>query len=267
MADTNIGAANNGDGDYAPVKAPQPVEDDVWAFASKKPKKKKEACNWDFDQPAAEPSGSGDFDYGWGNFTTKTENTASIKETKDEDPGRQESKPDIPAVDDWSSWLCKKKEKKTKKTTMPELEDQVKAIGSEVPQNANGATNAAEMPVNSSFHGRDAWEPGHGAVGSCLCERCVDEARQKVEVQLKEPNWTSNYIGKLQAQISLLENRNEMLSKKSRRSRRYSYSSISDASCSDDDERTPVTFHPGPMVVGPPKPAEAAQEEAELKIR
>ena len=254
-------------------------DDDVWAsWGMKKGKKSKKAkvVSPISERPISEKAGNGDWDFGWGfnrGVSEPSKIASSIEDTQPAqlEQARQET------VDDAGSCFSPKdiKREKLGTTLCPAFDEGnfTTSTKSEMQQPVQEAKEHTEPPVKSASNIEDievVSELGHGAVGSCLCDRCVNDARQKVEQQLKEPNWTSNYISKLQAQISLLELRNETLSQ--RRSRRYSYSESSVASLSDDDEPSPFCRSargpPGPdnNVVVIDQPAEPVQEDGGLKV-
>ncbi|KAL8796093.1 MAG: hypothetical protein Q9195_001425 [Heterodermia aff. obscurata] len=252
------------------VDEPTFQDDDVWAnFGIKKGKKSKrtKVVSPTLEEPAPEKSGNVDWDFGWpSNRGVPEPSTTEDDQQVQHEPTRREI-----VDDDWSSFIPKKK----KPTLCPDFDEGIVSTSTkpEMAQPLQEAKEQVEPPVKSAnnIEGIEVvTEPGHGAVGSCLCERCVNDARQKVEQHLKEPNWTSNYISKLQAQISLLEIQNGNLSQ--RRSRRYSYSESSIASLSDDGEPSPFCN----TTRGPPgtrnnviiidEPAEPVQEDGGLKV-
>ena len=275
MADPNTDTVHGQNGTTL-VGDPTLQDDDIWAqFGTKKGKKSKKTkvVSPTSEEPTPEKSGNYDWDFGWASNRGVSEPAQPAASVEDGQPIQLEPARRETGDEDWSSFFPKKKNSGI--TLCPVSDEGTTTTGtkSEMPQPVQEAKEQVEPPVKSASNIDDIEvvnEPGHGAVGSCLCERCVNEARQKVEQQLKEPNWTSNYISKLQAQISVLELRNETLSQ--RRGRRYSFSESSIASLSDDGE--PSAFcntargPPGPEnnIIVIDQPAEPAKEDRGLKV-
>ena len=272
MADPNNGPSNDGQSETMLVEQPQPVDDDIWAsLVTKKGKKKKsKVLDWDSEQPAVENPGTENWYFDWGFNKGTPQVSKDANGAQDGQPGGPEPAPQNAADDDWSSRLPKKK--KGKKVASFASDKVIADTGndSKAPDAAKEAEKPADQSMKLAGKVEDAAEFGHGAVGSCLCERCVNEAREKVKEQLKEPNWTSNYISKLEGQISQLQLRDEALSYRPRRSRRYSYSDCSSmGSLLDDEEHRQVAIpltktRDSEVVVG--EVAEPAQEESGLKV-
>ena len=257
-----------------PLKAedePQPVDDDLWAFAVKKDKKKKkkvaEPDETASEQPPPENAGFGGWGDNWGTTkwgfgTPNTKNVQAQDAKQDSKSGLADlNEPSAPSnEDDWTAaWAIPKKKKKGRSGDDFAPAETAKVVVTEEPKEC-------EKP---SVDLNEEAPPGHGAIGACVCDGCMKDARNKIADQLQEPSWTSNYISKLQAQISNLEHANMSLEMASRRSRRYSYSDCSSASPSDD-ERPPIRFPayvpPPPEVVADENTEQAALEENGLKV-
>lgn len=273
MAEFKTGLSNDGQIEEMPAEQLQPVDDDLWAgLTTKKGKKKKtKVVDPDSEQPAVKNPGTGDWDFDWGFNKGTRQNTDDAKGDQDGQPGGQKAAPQNAADDDWSFWVPKKK--KEKKVTALASDKVTADTGnaSKVPAAAKEAEKPADQVMKLADKVEDTAAFGHGAVGSCLCDRCVNDAREKVKEQLKEPNWTSNYISKLEGQISQLQLREEALNYRPRRSRRYSYSDCSSVgSLSDDEEHLPVAFPPTRLpdskVVVIDELLEPAHEEGGLKV-
>lgn len=252
----------------------QPAEGDPWGDfgLSKKGKMKKNraVCSSSpvLEQPAAAGVTNGTWGDSWNTDKWGFTNPAvNALETADDASGKEcgpssEGEPALQSAadGDWSAFLTPK-EKKSKKRRVPEFGD-MDQIRPEPAQPVEKTKTDSEPSVKA-----DVNEPGHGPVGSCTCERCLDDARLKVEEQLKEPSWTSNYISKLQARISHLEAQNENMG---RSSRHYSSYPSSIASLADEDESPIVTLpsHAAPCSEGVivDGPTNNAQKETALKV-
>ncbi|KAG7004914.1 hypothetical protein G7Y79_00022g051350 [Physcia stellaris] len=264
MADSNNGLSNDGQSETKPVENPQFVDDDIWAsFATAKGKKKKnKAADW------AENPATGNWGSDWGSYKETPQVPKEANGAQDGQPDGQDSAPQNAADDDWSSWNFKKT--KGKKVTSLASDKVTADTGkdSEAPDAAKEVEKPADQSEELADKVENTAEFSHGAVGSCLCDRCVNDAREKVKEKLKKPNWTSNYISKLEGQISQL---NEALSYRPRRSRRYSYSDCSSVdSLSDDEEHKqvafPLTKTRDSKVVVIDEVAKPTQEETGLKV-
>ena len=241
---------------------PQTADKDPWAaFFPKKDKKTSTdltgPASQDAEPPAIKSSGKGTWGDSWP--ATKlyfNEPAPAATEATDKSNGTinvtAETVKQGSEEDDWPAFTAKpKKKKKGKKTeTVPDPWD-FSTRPVEKP-NVDGQSSVKLDSISAS-----ADEPGHGAVGSCTCERCLDDARRKVEEQLKEPSWTSNYISKLQARITHLEVQNERTSTFTRPGRRYSSDESSIAAYSNDDEHQLVHY---PRHVSPSRRVNIADE-------
>lgn len=204
------------------------------------------ASKWDFNEPIPAAAETTD-------ATKGTINVAA-------EPAKQAAEDDA-----WSAFTTKpKKKKKGKKTEVVPDPWEFPPQRMEEPK-VDGQSSVKPDSIPAGID-----EPGHGPVGSCTCVRCLADARRKVEEQLKEPSWTTNYISKLQARIAHLEVQNEHTSTFVRPRRRYSFDEPSSAALSDDDEDRIVHYSrhvsPDRNIIIVDEPRDSVGEDSGLKV-